>query len=112
MFGVCCWRFGVPLMDLGTIRLPRLKRIGLANRLVDPGRTLGESLALAQQLARLPQAALQATVNEFRLDIATIGTGETRMVRAASRRGPADMEKSPRRPDPARIVLHECHMPP
>ena len=29
-FGVCCRRFGVPLMDLGTIRLPRLIRLGLA----------------------------------------------------------------------------------
>jgi enoyl-CoA hydratase len=113
-FGVYCRRFGVPLMDLGTIRLPRLighsramdliltgrgisgeeaERIGLANRVVEPGQSLPEALKLAHQLARLPQAALrsdrlsaieqwsldwqQATVNEFRLGIATVATGET-----------------------------------
>jgi enoyl-CoA hydratase len=69
------------------------ERIGLANRVADPGQALTEALQLAQQLARLPQAALrsdrlsaieqwsldwqQATLNEFRLGIATVATGET-----------------------------------
>jgi enoyl-CoA hydratase len=69
------------------------ERIGLANRLVEPGQALTEASRLAHELARLPQAALrndrrsaleqwsldwdQATLNEFRLGIATVATGET-----------------------------------
>src|SRR2546428_5120321 len=80
-FGVYCRRFGVPLMDLGTIRLPRLighsramdmiltgrgisgeeaERIGLANRVVASGQALTAAKQLAHALARLPQAALRS----------------------------------------------------
>jgi enoyl-CoA hydratase len=81
VFGVYCRRFGVPLVDLGTIRLPRLigqshamdliltgrgvsgeeaLQMGLTNRLVEPGRALEASIQLARELASLPQKCLRS----------------------------------------------------
>lgn len=81
VLGVFNRRFGVPLIDGGTVRLPRMVgqgramelilsgrpvsaeealRIGLVERIVEPGGTLPEATALAQRLAGLPQGALRA----------------------------------------------------
>jgi enoyl-CoA hydratase len=80
-FGVYCRRFGVPLIDGGTVRLPRLVgmghamdliltgrkveaaealAMGLANRIVPKGAARESAIALAQQLAKFPQATMLA----------------------------------------------------
>ena len=112
--GVYCRRFGVPLVDLGTINLPRLighsramdliltgrgvdaaeaERIGLVNRVCPPGEALATAMALARELAALPQHCMRndrrsaieqwdldigdAVRNEARLGRDTVASGET-----------------------------------
>jgi enoyl-CoA hydratase len=115
VFGVFCRRWGVPLIDGGTTRLPRLigesnaadmiltgrevgspeaERIGLVNRVVPVGEALAAAVALAHEIAVLPQRCLrsdrrslyeqhglslgEALANEVRLGLETIRSGETR----------------------------------
>jgi enoyl-CoA hydratase len=80
IFGVFCRRFGVPLIDLGTVRLPRLighsqamdliltgrpvdaqeaLAMGLANRVVPQGQALTAALDLARQISAFPQLCMR-----------------------------------------------------
>ncbi len=81
ILGVYCRRWGVPLIDGGTVRLPRLighgramdliltgrpvtateaLAIGLANRIVPDGQSLTAALELAEELCRFPQNCLRS----------------------------------------------------
>ena len=114
VFGVFCRRWGVPLVDGGTIRLSRqlghshaldmiltgrgvsgdeARMMGLANRIVEPGKALEEAVLLAKELARLPQRCLRsdrlssyrqwnlsmedALLEETRMGLEVIHSGET-----------------------------------
>lgn len=114
IFGVYCRRWGVPLVDGGTVRLPRIVghgnaldliltgrgvhgdealRMGLANRLTEPGGALDAAVALAREIAALPQVCLRndrrsaheqwdldlgsALGRETALGLETIESGET-----------------------------------
>jgi enoyl-CoA hydratase len=106
-FGVYCRRWGVPLVDGGTIRLPRLigqsraadliltgrgvdgieaERIGLANRVVEPGDALDAAVRLGTEIADLPQICLRSdrasSLDQWSLDLGEALSHETRLGRA------------------------------
>ena len=102
-FGVFCRRWGVPLIDGGTVRLPRLighsraldmiltgREVdareayawGLANRLVPAGQALAEARTLAEQLAKFPQTCLRSdrrsSYEQWSLEVAEALVNEAR----------------------------------
>ncbi|BCH25806.1 crotonase/enoyl-CoA hydratase family protein [Mesorhizobium sp. L-8-3] len=101
--GVYCRRWGVPLIDGGTVRLPRIVGhgramdliltgrkveaeeclvMGLANRVVPDGTSLAAAIELAQELTRFPQACMRAdrlsAIRQWSLDPARALAGEWR----------------------------------
>jgi enoyl-CoA hydratase len=136
IFGVFCRRWGVPLIDGGTVRLPNLiglsnaldliltgrpvnadeaLRMGLANRVVEPGTSRAEAESLAEQIAKFPWRCVlsdrrsayeqlnlpfdEAMRNEFKLGLETILSGETvegatRFAKGAGRHGSFDKDSS------------------
>ena len=107
VLGVYCRRFGVPLVDGGTVRLPRLigqsramdlvlsgrdvagpeaLAIGLVNRLAPHGAALEAACALAAELARFPQSCLR---NDRRSLLSQWALPEEDALRAESRFGRA-----------------------
>lgn len=105
VFGVFCRRFGVPLIDGGTVRLPRLigmsramdmiltgrgveaqeaGQMGLANRVVPAGQALETARELALQLADFPQTCLR---NDRASALAQWGMSEEQAIAAEFRGG-------------------------
>src|SRR5690606_28641418 len=102
VFGVYCRRWGVPLIDGGTVRLPRLvghshaldliltgrgvsgdeaRSMGLANRLTEPGGARDAAIELAQQIAAFPQLCMRSdrrsSYEQWDLPMAEAMTNET-----------------------------------
>jgi len=121
-FGVYCRRWGIPLIDGGTVRLPRLVRsgramdiiltgrkvpadealrIGLCERVVSRGSARAAAEALAREIARFPQAAVQA---DRRRAYESFGLAPARRWRASGR---AASTRSCRRARPERHALRK-----
>ncbi|MEM9179539.1 MAG: crotonase/enoyl-CoA hydratase family protein [Pseudomonadota bacterium] len=115
VFGVFCRRWGVPLIDGGTVRLPRLigqsramdmiltgrpvaaeeaLSFGLANRVVPEGQTLAAALEIAEQLAGFPQACMRndrlSAIAQWGMPIEAALEYEAEIGRDSLRAGAAD----------------------
>ena len=115
VFGVYCRRWGVPLIDGGTVRLPRLigqsrtmdmiltgrpvgaeeaLSFGLANRVVDDGTALDAAIEIAAQLAQFPQDCMRndrlSVLKQWSLPMAEALAYETEIGADSLRAGAAD----------------------
>ena len=114
VLGVYCRRFGVPLVDGGTVRLPRLVgqgramdlilsgrgvgaeealAMGLVSRVVPPGTALAAAVAWAQELAALPQVCMRndrrSAIDQWSLPVDEALAHETRLGLASLASGEA-----------------------
>jgi enoyl-CoA hydratase len=104
VFGVYCRRWGVPLVDGGTVRLPRLigqsramdmiltgrgvsgdeaLAMGLVNRMVEPGEALDAAIALAREVAAFPERCMRSdrlsALTQWSVDLEPALVEETRL---------------------------------
>lgn len=107
VFGVYCRRWGVPLVDGGTVRLTRMcghshamdliltgrgvsgdeaQRMGLANRLTEKGQALDAAISLAREISAFPQMCMRndrlSSYEQWNMSIPEALRNETELGRA------------------------------
>ena len=112
VFGVYCRRWGVPLVDGGTIRLTRMcghshamdliltgrgvcgeeaQRMGLANRLTEKGQALDTAVSLAREISAFPQMCMRndrlSSYEQWNMSIPDALRHETELGRAVIKSG-------------------------